>query len=106
MSRFARYLLCTPLVWSVCATHATAQLVGGLGLPQVGLPAPIGNVPVGGPALQGVLGSPQLQQQVVKPTLDSVAGLPPMIAGSGSATLADLRRLRLQELIRQNKTVL
>lgn len=90
----------------VCATSAGAQLIGGFGLPQVGLPPPIGNVPVAGPVLQGVLGTPELRQQVVKPTLDGVSGLPATIAESGSASLAELRRLRLQELIRENPAVL
>lgn len=91
---------------SVCATSAGAQLIGGVGLPQVGVPPPIGNVPVAGPVLQGFLGTPELRQQVVKPTLDGVAGLPATIAESGSASLAELRRLRLQELIRENPAVL
>jgi len=90
----------------VPATEAGAQLLGGIGLPQVGLPAPVGTVPLAGPALGGVLGQRQLQQQVVRPTLDGITGLPPTIAQSGSATLAELRRMRLQELIRENKAVL
>jgi hypothetical protein len=105
MSRFARYLLCTAIAASVCAGSAEAQLLGGAGLPQVGLPA-VGTVPVAGPALQNVLGSPQVQQQVVQPTLDGISGLPASIAESGGSTLADLRRMRLQTLIRQNRAVL
>ena len=72
MSRFARDLLCGVVAVSVCAGTAGAQLFGGA-LPQVGLPAPVGNVPVAGPVLQNVLVSPQLQKQVVTPTLDRVS---------------------------------
>ena len=104
MSRFARYLLCTMVAASVCAGSAGAQLLGGAGL--LGLPAPVGNVPVAGPMLQNVLGSPQLQQQVVQPTLNGVGGLPIIVAESGSSTLANLRRMRLQTLIGQNRDVL
>ncbi|MDP1909212.1 MAG: S8 family serine peptidase, partial [Hyphomicrobium sp.] len=39
---------------------------------------------------------------MVQPTLDSVAGLPPPLADAGSATLLELRKLRLRELVRQN----
>lgn len=106
MSRFARYLLCTALVASVCSGSAAAQLLGGLALPQIGVPGPLANVPAGGPLLQNALGSPQLQQQVVQPTLDGVGGLPMTIAESGSSTLAELRRMRLQTLIRENRAVL
>ncbi|HEV2596057.1 MAG TPA: S8 family serine peptidase [Sphingomicrobium sp.] len=106
MSRFARYLLYTAAALGVWATCADAQLLGGVGLPQAALPVPISTVPVAGPVLQGVLGASELQQRVVKPTLDGVAGLPTAIAQSGSASLADLRRMRLQELIRENSAVL
>ena len=105
MSRFACYVLCGAVAASVCAGSAGAQLLGGA-LPQVGLPGPVGNAPVAGPVLQNLLGSPQLQQQVVAPTLDRVSGLPTTIAESGSSTLAELRRMRLQELIRENRAVL
>lgn len=100
MSRFARYLLCTAVAASACAGTAGAQLLGGLAVPQVG------NIPIAGPVLQNVLGSPQLQQQVVQPSLDGVAGLPATVAESGSGTLANLRRMRLLELIRENRAVL
>lgn len=106
MSRFMRYLICTGVAASVYAGSAGAQLLGGAGLPQVGLPTPVGNVPIAGPVLQNVLASPQLQQQVIQPTLDGVGGLPMTIAESGSANLADLRRLRLETLIRENRAVL
>src|SRR5438067_1408723 len=105
MSSFARNLLVTALIATICGSAAGAQLIGGAGLPQVGIPS-LGNVPVVSPVLQNMLGSPELQRQVIAPTLDSVAGLPAFVAESGSATLEDLRRLRLQELIRQNRAVL
>ena len=106
MSRFVRHLLCTALAVSACAGAAGAQLLGQLSLPPVGVPGPVGNVPVAGPVLQGVLGSPQVQQQVVRPTLDAVSGLPPAVVEAGSATLAQVRRMRLAELIRENRDTL
>jgi subtilisin family serine protease len=106
MSRFARHLLYAAVAASVCAGTAGAQLLGAVSLPQVGLPGGVGNLPVAGPVLQNVLGSPQLQQQVVRPTLDQVAGLPASVAESGASTLAELRRMRLDELIRDNRAVL
>ena len=106
MSRFVRHLLCTAIAISACAGAAGAQLLGQLSLPPVGLPAPVGSVPVAGPVLQDVLGSPQVQQQVIRPTLDAVQGLPQAVAESGGSTLAELRKMRLQELIRENRNVL
>jgi len=106
MSRFVRHLLCTALAVSACAGGSGAQLLGQLSLPPVGVPGPVGNVPVAGPVLQGVLGSPQVQQQVVRPTLDAVSGLPPAVVEAGSATLAQVRRMRLAELIRENRDTL
>jgi hypothetical protein len=106
MSRFVRHLLCTAVAIAACAGAAGAQLLGQLSLPPVGLPAPVGNVPVAGPVLQDVLGSPQVQQQVVRPTLDTVQGLPQAVAESGGSTLAELRKMRLQELVRENRDAL
>src|SRR3954447_19322147 len=106
MSRFVRHLLCTALAVSACAGGAGAQLLGQLALPPVGVPDPVGNLPVAGPVLQDVLGSPQVQQQVVRPTLDAVRGLPQEVAEAGSSTLADLRKMRLAELIRENRGTL
>jgi hypothetical protein len=63
-------------------------------------------LPVAGPVLQDVLGSPQVQQQVVRPTLDTVRGLPQAVAEAGSSTLAELRKMRLQQLIRDNRNTL
>jgi hypothetical protein len=106
MSRFVRHLLCTALAVSACAGAAEAQLLGQLALPPAGVAGPLGNVPVAGPVLQDVLSSPQVQQQVVRPTLDTVQGLPQTVAEAGSSTLADLRKMRLAELIRENRDAL
>jgi hypothetical protein len=106
MSRFARHLLCTAIMITAGAGAAGAQLLGQLSLPPVALPAPAGNLPIAGPALQDVLGRPQVQQQVVRPTLDTVEGLPASVAESGPSSLMELRKLRLQELIRDNPSQL
>src|SRR4051812_18408856 len=106
MSSFVRHFLCTVLAVSACAGGAAAQLLGQGLLPPVGLPRPVANLPVAGPALQDVLSSPQVQQQVVRPTLDTVQGLPEAVAESGGATLAELRQMRLQALIRENRDTL
>lgn len=106
MSRFVRHLLCTAVAITACAGAAGAQLLGQLSLPPVALPAPVGGLPVAGPVLQDVLGSPQVQQQVIRPTLDTVEGVPQAVAESGSATLADLRKMRLEALIRDNRNLL
>jgi hypothetical protein len=106
MSSFARRLLCSAIAAGLCAGSAGAQLLGGVGLPPVGLPPAVGTLPVAGPALQNILGSPDVQQQVVRPTLDTVQGLPQAVAESGAATLADLRKMRLKALISENRDVL
>ena len=106
MSRFVRHILCTAVAVSACAGAAGAQLLGQLALPPVGVSGPVGNLPVAGPVLQNVLGSPQVQQQVVRPTLDAVQGLPQSVAEAGSSTLVDLRKMRLAELIRENRDAL
>ena len=92
MSSFARRLLCTAIAAGLCAGSAGAQLAGRMGLPRPDLP-PLGALPVAGPVLQNVLDSPEVQQEVVRPTLDSVRGLPETVAESGATTLAQLRRL-------------
>ena len=61
---------------------------------------PTGNLPVVGPSLQNVLGQPGAREAIA-PTLDTVTGLPDRIAQASPATLLELRRLRLRELIRQ-----
>jgi len=105
MSSFGRYVFSAAVTAALITGSAGAQLLPGVGLPPVSLPAPVGNVPVAGPMLQDVLRQPEAQQ-VIRPTLDAVAGLPEGIAEAGTGTLLDLRRLRLQELIRSNRNQL
>lgn len=104
MSRLARYLLSAGISASLCAGSAGAQLLGGIGLPAPALSPAVGQLPVAGPALQDLIASPEVQQQVVRPTLDTVRGTPQAVAESGAATLADLRKLRLRALIRENRS--
>jgi hypothetical protein len=105
MSSFGRYVFSAAVAAALVAGSAGAQLLPGVGLPPVSLPAPVGNMPVAGPILQDILRQPQAQP-VIHPTLDTVSGLPEAIAEAGSGTLLDLRRLRLQELIRGNRNQL
>src|SRR5438270_10971467 len=105
MSRFVRHLLCTAVAGAMLTASAGAQLLPSVSLPPISLPAPVGNVPVVGPVVQDVLAQPQAQR-AIQPTLDSVSGLPESIAEAGAPTLLELRRLRLQELVRQNRTQL
>jgi hypothetical protein len=85
------------------AGSAGAQLLPGVALP-LPLP-PVANVPAVRPVVQNILGQPQAQQ-AIHPTLDTVAGVPETIAAAGPQTLLDLRRMRLRELIRDNRAVL
>ena len=105
MSSFGRYVFSAAVAAALIAGSAGAQLLPGVGLPPVSLPAPVGNVPVVGPVLHDMLKQAEAQQ-VIRPTLDTVAGLPEAIAEAGAGTLLDLRRLRLQELIRSNRNQL
>lgn len=108
MSRFVRNLLCTALAGALAAAAADAQLLGGGGLLGA-VPLPIGgalgNLPAVGPALQNVLTTPAAQQ-AVRPTLEGVGGLPEILVQSGAATLDQLRQMRLEQLVRQNRSVL
>ena len=104
MSSLVRYLLCAATGALALAGTAGAQLLPGVSLPPVGLPGQVqtGNLPVAGPILQNILTQPGAQQ-AVSPTLDTVGGLTESIAESGAPALIQLRRLRLQELIRSNR---
>ena len=104
MSSLVRHLLCAAAGAIALAGTAGAQLLPGVSLPPVGLPGPVstGNLPVAGPILQNILAQPGAQQ-AISPTLDSVGGLTQSVAESGAPTLLELRRLRLQELIRSNR---
>lgn len=106
MSSLVRHLLLSAAAGLLSAS-AGAQLLGVGALPPVNLPLPTsnlptGNLPVAGPLLQNILGTPAAQQ-AISPTLDSVGGLSESIAESGETTLLDLRRLRLDELIQSNR---
>jgi len=104
MSSLLRHLLCAAAGAVALAGTAGAQLLPSVSLPPVGLPVPVptGNLPVAGPVLQNILSQPGAQQ-AISPTLDTVGGLTQTIAESGAPTLLELRRLRLQELIRSNR---
>jgi hypothetical protein len=109
MSSLVRHLALAAVAAIALSAHAGAQLLGGggllppIGLPPVGLPAPAANLPVAGPLLQDILAQPAAQQ-AINPTLDSVSGLTSTVAEAGAPTLLELRRLRLQELIRTNRS--
>jgi hypothetical protein len=103
MSSLARRALTAISLAAFLAGAAAGQLLPSL--PPVQLP-PIGGPggatrPVLGSTLHDVLRQPETRQ-VVQPTLDRVAGLPTALADAGYATLLELRRLRLRELVRQN----
>jgi hypothetical protein len=101
MSRLIRQLLYAAMSVTALSASAGAQLLGGA-IPQVSLPVPTANLPVAGPVLQNVLSQPGAQQ-AVSPTLDTVGGLTETIANSGAPNLLELRRLRLDQLIRSNR---
>lgn len=105
MSRVARLIFSAAIAAVLVTANASAQLLGGLPLPPVSLPAPVRNLPVAGPLVRDVLAQPQARQ-VIRPTLNSVAGLPESIARLPADTLLDLRRERLEALIRDNRRVL
>jgi subtilisin family serine protease len=103
MSKFGRHVFCAALAGLLVAGSAGAQLLPGVSLP-VPVP-PVSNVPVVGPVVQDVLAQPQARQ-AIRPSLDKVGGLPDSLAEAGAPTLLQLRRLRLQELIRENRAAL
>lgn len=104
MSSFRPLRLCAAVSALLISGAAAGQLLPSLPLPQVG--APIGNAPIAepmvGPLLQNLLAQPG-GRQLIAPTLDHVSGLPESVSSSGPATLLDLRRMRLQELVRSNR---
>jgi hypothetical protein len=103
MSRLFRQLLCAAVGAAALSASAGAQLLGVSALPPINLPVPTANLPVAGPLLQNVLAQPGAQQ-AISPTLDSVSGVTETIANSGALNLLELRRLRLDELIRTNRS--
>lgn len=100
MSRIVRQIGTAVAAAALAAGSVGAQLLPSLNLPPVNVP--VGNVPVVGPAVQDSLRQPS-NREVVSPTLDSVAGLPASVAEAGAPTLLELRRLRLQELIKSHR---
>lgn len=100
MSNFTRNLVAAAAAAMLVAGSATAQLLPGVQLPLPPLPAPSA-VPVVGPIVDDLLDQPQVRQ-VIRPTLDSVSGLPRNVAEAGADTLLELRRMRLRELIREH----
>src|SRR5437764_1665218 len=102
MTSLVRRLLCAAAAAAMRGSRARAQLLGVPVLPPVGLPLPTSNFPVAGPLLQNILAQPGAQQ-AISPTLDTVAGVPEAIANSGAPNLLQLRRLRLDQLIRTNR---
>ena len=105
MPKFRRNLLAAAAAAIFVTGSAAAQLLPTVGLPSIGLPAPVANVPIVGPAVNSIVAQPQAQQ-AIRPTLDTVAGLPEQIAQSGPSSLLELRRLRLEALIESNESVL
>jgi hypothetical protein len=102
MSSLVRHLALAAVAGIALSASAGAQLLGVSALRPVGLPVPTGNLPVAGPVLQNILAEPAAQQ-AISPTLDTVSGLTGTVAEAGAPTLLELRRLRLQELIRTNR---
>jgi hypothetical protein len=102
MSRFVRRLAYVAAGGIALSASAGAQLLGVGALPPVSLPVPTGNLPVAGPVVQDILAQPGAQQAIA-PTLDTVGGITESIATSGASNLLELRRLRLEELIRTNR---
>jgi hypothetical protein len=100
MSSIVRHIVIAAATAGLIASAAGAQLLPSLPLPPINLPT--GNIPVAGPVVQDVLSSRDAQQ-VINPTLDSVGGLTQQIAESGPASLLELRRMRLQQLIHDNR---
>lgn len=107
MSKFRYQLIGVSVAIAICGTSAGAQLLPSVSLPplSVPVPAPVTNVPVVGPVVEDVLGGRQAKQ-AIHPTLDTVTGLPRSLAEAGAPTLLELRRLRLRELIRENRELL
>lgn len=103
MSRLVQQVSCAIIAASAIAGAASAQLLGGTALPAVNLPAPAAGLPLAGPVLQNILGRPGAQQ-AISPTLDSVGAFSQSLAAAPAADLLELRRLRLQELIRKNSS--
>lgn len=112
MSTFGFRLIAGLAAAGTVAGTATTQIlgggVGGVPLPPVNLPA--GAVPVVGPVVEPLLQpllshglNPAEAERSVRPTLNSVAGLPDQVAEAGPSTLRELRKMRLRELVRLHR---
>jgi hypothetical protein len=107
MSSLSRHLAIAAAAVALVSAGAAAQLLPSLGGPAV--PLPTSNLPVAGPVLRDVLGGPGgpggSATSAISPTLDTL-GVSPAIAQLDPATLLDLRRARLRELVRQHRSEL
>jgi hypothetical protein len=105
MSKFIRPIAGAAIALLFAGT-AAAQLLPSVTLPPVPAPiaVPVPDAPVVGPVVQDILRQPEAQQ-AISPTLHSVSGLPQRIAQAGDATLLELRRLRLAQMIRDNRSI-
>ena len=102
MSSIVQRSLAAATAAAILGGSASAQLLPSVGvpsLPPVNLPTR--DVPIAGPVLDNLLSQPGAREAVA-PTLNTVSGLPQRIAEAPPATLLELRRLRLRELIRQH----
>jgi len=102
MSSIVRQIVIAAATAGLVASTAAAQLLPSLSVALPPVNVPMGNLPGVGPVLQNVLGSTDAQQAIAG-SLDTVGGLSQSIAESGPATLLELRRLRLQQLLRENR---
>jgi len=102
MSRLIPHLGLAAMAGIALSASAGAQLLGVNALPRASLPVPTGDLPVAGPVIQNLLAQPGAQQ-AISPTLDTVGGVTETLANSGAPSLLELRRLRLEELIRANR---
>lgn len=102
MSSFVRRVLIGTTIVAMMGGSGSAQLLPSVSVPSLpSLGAPGRTVPVAGPVLRNLLSQPGAQQAIA-PTLNTVSGLAQQIVESGSATLLQLRELRLRELVRQH----
>ncbi len=99
-------LLLPPLIALIAASAAHAQLLGG---PLGGVTRPVTGV-IGqvGNTVEGVAGvpiGPREQSRIIAPSLDRVV-TPLALVEASASQLAELRRLRLDALVRANRAVL
>lgn len=101
MSSFVQRVVAAAAAVAILGGSAGAQLLPSVSLPLPPVNLPTRDVPVAGPVLDNILAQPGAREAVA-PTLNTVSGLPERIAEAPPATLLELRRLRLRELIRQH----